>query len=137
MGISDKNDDEQILQCSLQLDAGKSFLSTPKDCTEKSISDWKRFLFSFGSTMCSIFQIYINTKLHSLMCHVRDHLLNLGCLRRGWSGESEMRHKLFKSVYACAKKHISNIAPKSLRSTMHSYQTPTFRDDNESDLSSE
>lgn len=92
-------------------------------------------MFDFGVSFCDLFKVDVSTELHRLMRHVHNHLIHLGCLRRGSSDENEVEHKELKCLYSGINKHIDSIAVQLLnpwvryRHTNAPFHTdrPTFK----------
>lgn len=73
-------------------------------------------MFQFVVLFSQLFEVDVSTKLHHLTRHVHDHLIRLGCIRRGLSEENEMAHKELKCFFNCTNKHIDLISSQLLTS---------------------
>lgn len=115
MGVSSLSpDDDELLQCAFLLSTVNNFLCNPIELTEEDIDKWQSYLFDFGSQFASVFKVDISTKLHRVMRHFKNHLINLGCLRRGSSEENEMRHKDFKAIVENTNHHLDSLSTQLL-----------------------
>lgn len=100
-GISDRlPDEENLLQCALQLGVLSSFLSSPSSLTISEIDEWQQFCSKFGKMFATFFCVEVNTKLHRVMRHILNHKINHGCFFRRNTEENECFHKYFKRLVA-------------------------------------
>lgn len=113
MGLSNLlPDDDCLIQCALKQDVINNFLCRIDSWTESEIHRCPPYLHIFGLTMVELLNIDISTKLRRFMRHVDHHLVHLGCICNGSSGENEMSHKQFKVLYKSTNKHIDAIEPQ-------------------------
>lgn len=115
MGVSESNTDyEKLLKCAFELDSISNFLCDPMKMNEKDLLKWKSSIFEFGKSFAPVFFVEISTKLYRAMRHVKDHVLDLGCLSRGSSEEKEELHKHFKSRVQNTNRNIDLMASQLL-----------------------
>lgn len=70
--------------------------------------------------MVNAFNVDMTTKLHRTMCHVKDHLLLHGFIRRGSAEKNEHENKNFKKRVNFINKHLETIGPQLLRARVRS-----------------
>lgn len=81
-----------------QLDA----LNASYDASERTEDDVKSFqtpCFDTGLRHANVLKLKINTKLHRIMRHMGDHLMEFGCCRCGDTDYNEHLHKIRKAGY--------------------------------------
>lgn len=117
MRVADCSPDaNELLQFVLGLAAEKCFLCSSLTGQRRVSINGSHFYFILVSLWHTHSTLVITTKLHRLLCHVRDHLKFFGCRLQGASKENEMLHKLVKKIYKNTKKYIAHIALQLLRS---------------------
>lgn len=70
-----------------------------------------RIAFSAGMWLYHALVIHVNTKLHSITRHAKQHIRMFGCARRGDTYKNETRHKSTKEAYFGTNRHRKAIAP--------------------------
>lgn len=89
MGVSDKTPDNGlIIQCALKLDAKNLFLPEPIELTGSGIREWKSSLLDFCKFMTALFSVDVNTNRHNVMRQLRQHVINMVCIKQGSSEEN-------------------------------------------------
>lgn len=65
--------------------------------------------FEAGITLAQSLFITISTKIHRIMHHVTDHILDHGCTRRGSTDVCEMKYTTIKASYAATNKQSARL----------------------------
>lgn len=139
MGVSDKDPDEDdVLQCALQLDRVNQFLCGTNEInvrhlTLQDINDWQDFLFQFGRQMSTTFDMDVTTKMHRVMRHVKHQLVMHGCIKRSSTEENEHQNKKHKKAYRLTNKHLDTIGVQLLRAHVHTDEVASSSDSDTSD----
>lgn len=117
-------DDDPLLQASLLLSKAQAELNRPNTApenrhrTEENIDRLATLCFQAGAAVSKALGLQINTKLHRVMRHIRDHIVSFGCIRRGYTDTNETMHKEVKTAYKCTNKRNHEIAFQLMKSTV-------------------
>ncbi|KAI0558010.1 hypothetical protein FGB62_243g015 [Gracilaria domingensis] len=84
--------------------------------TLKDIQDIAELGFEVGKDVVSLMKCAVNTKVHRIMRHVLDHLVDYGCIRKGSTDINETQHKITKKGYRATNKHPGHLAKQLLSS---------------------
>ena len=82
--------------------------------TLADIQNIARLGFKIAHDLVLLLDCQVNTKIHRLMHHLFDHLVNFGCFRKGATDDNETMHKTTKKGYSCTNKKLVGIAPQLL-----------------------
>lgn len=113
-------DKDPVLKMCLLWDAVQRLLSGinqgPREATRDNerINELQTLCFEAGKATAAALRVNVNTKLHRLMRHVKDHIIDFGCLRKGSTDENEALHKTTKKAYASTNRHVLELAPQLL-----------------------
>ena len=108
-----KPDEDSLLQCALALSEKHQQLrgvNMGYKSQKRSIEEVERLrqsCFEVGYLAVTSLSIPISTKIHRLMRHIGDQIIQFGSLRHGETDENETMHKTTKSVYAATNKKLS------------------------------
>lgn len=108
-------DDDDLLKAALLIDSVQSELDGinkgPKAGLRsfRDVKELQSLCFKAGKKFAETLDVPINTKLHRTMRHVKDHILNFGCLRKGATDSNESIHKKTKLAYRAFNHHLAEL----------------------------